>query len=73
MAILVLIIFLMGLLALIFDIFGIFSQFGMGWGLGIMAIAYLIFYHIWKKERQGEKERLNQHIQELEALLKFGR
>ncbi len=73
MAILVLIVFFMGLLSLIFGIFEIFDQLGMGWGLGLMVIAYLMFYQIWKKERQAEKERLHQHIQELEALLKFGR
>ena len=69
MAVLILFIFLLGLLALVFDLFNIFLWLMPWWALAHMALAYIMFTLIWKKEKEGEKERLVDRIQELETML----
>jgi 4-hydroxybenzoate polyprenyltransferase len=72
MATWVLIVFLLGLLALIFHLFGIFQWFTPWWAVILMAIAFGMLTRIWRKEREGEKEKLVEKIQELEGKLQKG-
>jgi hypothetical protein len=69
MATLILIMFLMGLLALVCDLFHVFVWLTPWWALGNMVLAYSMFTLIWKKEREGEKEKLVDRIVELETRL----
>jgi len=71
MAVLVIMIFLMGLLALIFDYFHVFVSIAPWWAIGVMAIAYTMLTRIWEKEKEAEKEKLVEQIQEFQALFKF--
>jgi hypothetical protein len=36
-----------------------------------MMLSFGMLTRIWEKEREGEKEKLRERIEELEALLKF--
>lgn len=69
MATLILIMFMMALLALVCDLFRVFTWLMPWWALGYMALAYYMFTLIWRKEREGEKEKLVDRIVELEARL----
>ena len=69
MALWVLIVFLFGLAGLIFYLFNIFGWFAPWWGIIIMIMAFGMLTRIWKKEKEGEKEKLVERIQELESQL----
>jgi len=71
MATWVLIVFFMGLLALLFNLFNIFTWFTQWWGVVLMMLCFGMLTRIWQKEKEGEKEKLRERIQELESLLKF--
>jgi hypothetical protein len=71
MVIWVFIVFLLGLMALVFHLFNIFQWFTPWWGVVLMMISFGMLTRIWQKEREGEKEKLRERIEELEALLKF--
>jgi 4-hydroxybenzoate polyprenyltransferase len=73
MATWVLIVFLLGLLALVFHLFNIFQWFTPWWAVVLMAIAFGMLTRIWRKEREGEKEKLVEKIQELEGKLQKGK
>ena len=64
-----LIVFLIGLSGLIFYLFNIFDWFTPWWGVIIMIMAFGMLTRIWKKEKEGEKEKLVERIQELESKL----
>jgi fatty acid desaturase len=69
MALWVLIVFLFGLAGFIFYLFNIFGWFAPWWGVIVMVMAFGMLTRIWKKEKEGEKERLVERIQELESQL----
>ena len=64
-----LIVFLLGLFSLIFHIFNIFTWFTPWWAILLMFSAFGMLTRIWRKEKEGEKEKLMERIQELEAML----
>ncbi len=64
-----LIVFLLGLLSLLFHIFNLFTWFTPWWAVLLMFSAFGMLTRIWKKEKEGEKEKLMERIQELEATL----
>lgn len=61
-----LITFLIGFLSFMFYLYDIFKWFVPFWGIIIMAIAFGMLTRIWHKEKEGEKEKLVQTIEELE-------
>ncbi len=61
-----LITFVIGLLSFMFYLYNIFNWFVPFWGIIIMAIAFGMLTRIWHKEKEGEKEKLAQTIEELE-------
>jgi len=63
----VLIVFFLGLCALIFNLFNVFAWFTPWWGIILMGVSFGMLTRIWKKEREGEKEKLVERIQNLEA------
>lgn len=65
----VLIVFIMGLCALIFNLFDVFAWFTPWWGALLMILALGMLTRIWHKEKEGEKEKLVERIQELETQL----
>ena len=67
MATWVLIVFLLGLLALVFHLFDMFMWFTPWWAVILMVIAFGMLTRIWRKEKEGEKEKLVEKIQELET------
>jgi hypothetical protein len=67
----VFIVFLLGLLALIFNLFDVFQWFTPWWGVILMIISFGMLTRIYQKEKEGEKEKLRERLQELEALTKF--
>ncbi len=69
MVIWALIIFLLGVLSLLFNIFNIFAWFTPFWAIILMAIAFAMLTRVAQKEKEGEKEKLIERIQELEAQL----
>jgi 4-hydroxybenzoate polyprenyltransferase len=69
MAMWALIVFLIGLSGLIFYLFNIFGWFAPWWGVIIMVMALGMLTRIWRKEKEAEKEKLVERIQELEAQL----
>jgi hypothetical protein len=69
MAMWALIVFLAGLSGLVFYLFNIFGWFAPWWGVIIMVMAFGMLTRIWKKEKEAEKEKLVERIQELEAQL----
>ena len=69
MAMWALIVFLIGLAGLIFYLFNIFGWFAPWWGVIIMVMAFGMLTRIWKIEKEAEKEKLVERIQELEAQL----
>ena len=71
MAVWVFVIFLLGLLALVFDLFNVFQWFTPWWGTILMILSFGMLSRIWQKERECEREKLRQRIEEIESLLKF--
>lgn len=69
MALWALVLFLLGVLALLFSIFNVFDWFTPFWSIILMAIAFAMLTRIAKKEKEAEKEKLVEKIQELEAQL----
>ncbi|MEO0215426.1 MAG: hypothetical protein ABIL70_02710 [candidate division WOR-3 bacterium] len=67
MAIWALILFILGVLALLFNIYNIFEWFTPFWAIILMAIAFAMLTRIAQKEKEREKEKLVERIQELEA------
>ena len=66
-----LIVFFIGLLALLFHLFNLFTWFIPWWAAILMLVSFGMLTRIWQKEKEGEKEKLQQRIHELEAMLKF--
>jgi len=63
------VIFFVGVLALVFHLFNIFEWFTPFWAIILMAISLGMLARISQKEREREKEKLVERIQELEAQL----
>jgi predicted tellurium resistance membrane protein TerC len=72
MAIWALILFLMGVLAFIFNLVHIFEWFIPIWAIILMVVSLGMLTRISRKEKEAEKEKLVERIQELENLLKKG-
>lgn len=70
MAIWSFIIFLIGVFALIFHLFNFFEWFTPFWAIVLMAISLGMLARISQKEKEGEKEKLVERIQDLEVQLK---
>ncbi len=66
-----LIVFFIGLLALLFHLSSLFAWFTPWWAAILMLVSFGMLTRIWQKEREAAKEKLQQRIQELEAMLKF--
>jgi membrane protein implicated in regulation of membrane protease activity len=66
MALWVLTLFFLGLLAVIFNLMNIFSWYVPWWGSILMILALGMLVRIWRKEKEGERERLIHKIRELE-------
>jgi uncharacterized membrane protein len=65
-----LVVFFLGLLALVFELFHVFGWFTPYWGAILMFVAFGMLSRIWRKEKEGEKEKLVARIQELEEQLR---
>jgi len=72
MAIWALSLFVLGVLALVFNLTNIFEWFTPIWAVILMVISLAMLTRIASKEKEGEKEKLVERIQELEAQLKKG-
>ncbi|RKX70928.1 hypothetical protein DRP53_03245 [candidate division WOR-3 bacterium] len=57
--------FILGLMAFLFNTFGIFTWFEQFWGLIMMLISLGMFTRIANKEREGEKEKLREMVEDL--------
>jgi hypothetical protein len=64
-----LVVFLVGVVGLLLHFFDVFAWFAPWWGMILMFLAFGMLTRIWRKEKEGEKERLVERIQELEAQL----
>lgn len=64
--------FVLGVLALVFNLTNIFEWFTPIWAVILMGISLAMLTRIARKEKEAEKEKLVERIQELEALLKKG-
>lgn len=69
MALWALVVFVVGVVGLILHFFNIFGWFGPWWGVILMFMAFGMLTRIWNKEKEGEKEKLVERIQELEEQL----
>jgi hypothetical protein len=69
MALWALVVFVVGLVGLILYFFNIFGWFAPWWGVILMFMAFGMLTRIWNKEKEGEKEKLVERIQELEEQL----
>lgn len=67
MAIWSFVLFILGVLALVFHIFNIFEWFTPVWAIILMAIALAMLARVAQKEKEAEKEKLVNRIQELES------
>lgn len=67
MALWALVVFVVGVVGLILHFFNIFSWFAPWWGIILMFMAFGMLTRIWNKEKEREKEKLVERIQELEA------
>jgi hypothetical protein len=67
MALWALVVFVVGVLGLVLHFFNIFSWFAPWWGIILMFMAFGMLTRIWNKEKEREKEKLVERIQELEA------
>jgi hypothetical protein len=72
MAIWALILFLMGVLAFLFNLLHVFEWFTPIWAIILMVLSLGMLTRISRKEKEAEKEKLVERIQELEKLLKKG-
>ena len=63
------IVFLLGVLALTFNLFNIFVWLTPWWGLILMIVSLGMLNRVWQMEREGEKEKLTERVEELEAQL----
>lgn len=70
MAIWALVTFLLGVLALLLYIFNVTGWFMAFWPVVLMVLAFGMLMRISRKEKEGEKEKLVERIQELEAELR---
>lgn len=61
------ILFFLGVLALTFHLFDIFAWFMPFWAIILMIVSLGMLVRISQKEREGEKEKLCEKIQDLEA------
>jgi len=62
--------FILGLIAFLFSIFEVFKWFEQFWGLIMMLIALGMFTRIANKERESEKEKLREEIEDLKRRIK---
>ncbi len=69
MALWALVVFVIGVVGLILHFLNIFGWFAPWWGVILMFMAFGMLTRIWNKEKEGEKERLVERIQELEEQL----
>ena len=67
----VLTLFFIGLLGLIFNIFSGIVWFTPIWAVVLMVFSFSMLNQVYKKEKDAEKEKLEERIKELESLLKF--
>jgi uncharacterized membrane protein len=67
----VLTLFIIGLVGLIFNIFVGIVWFTPIWAVVLMVFSFNMLNQVYKKEKDAEKEKLEERIKELEALLKF--
>jgi cytochrome c-type biogenesis protein CcmH/NrfF len=72
MAIWSLILFVLGIMAFVFNLFHVFEWFTPVWAVILMVISLGMLTRIARKEKEAEKEKLVERIQELENLLKKG-
>ncbi|HIE05942.1 MAG TPA: hypothetical protein EYP58_03975 [bacterium (Candidatus Stahlbacteria)] len=61
--------FILGFVAFITNAIGVFTWFEPFWGLIMMLLALGMFMRIARKEREGEKERLREVIEDLKVKL----
>lgn len=59
--------FILGFLAFIMNALGVFTWFAQFWGLIMMILALGMFTRIARKEKEGEKEKLREIIEDLKA------
>ena len=65
------IVFVFGLTVFLFDLFEIFAWFAPWiWSIILFVIALGMLNRIWRKEKEGEKEKLASMVAELEDKLK---
>jgi len=67
MALWALVVFVVGVVGLVLHFFNIFSWFAPWWGIILMFMAFGMLTRIWNKEKEREKEKLVERIQELES------
>jgi predicted membrane protein len=72
MSIWALILFFMGVLAFLFNLLHVFEWFTPIWAIILMVLSLGMLTRISRKEKEAEKEKLVERIQELERLLKKG-
>lgn len=64
------IVFALGLVVFLFDLFDLFATFAPWiWSIILFIIALGMLNRIWRKEKEGEKEKLASIINELEEKL----
>lgn len=69
MALWALVVFVIGVVGLVLHFLNIFGWFAPWWGVILMFMAFGMLTRIWNKEKEGEKEKLVERIQELEEQL----
>jgi predicted membrane protein len=63
------VIFILGVIILLFHLFNAPAAFSYLWAVILMAVSLMMLYRISKKEKEGEKEKLVERLQELEKQL----
>jgi len=69
MALWALVVFVIGVVGLVLHFLNIFGWFAPWWGVILMFMAFGMLTRIWNKEKEGEKEKLVERINELEEQL----
>ena len=69
MALWALVVFVIGVVGLVLHFLNIFGWFAPWWGVILMFMAFGMLTRIWNEEKEGEKEKLVERIQELEEQL----
>jgi multisubunit Na+/H+ antiporter MnhB subunit len=69
MALWAIIVFVVGVIIMLFHIFQAPAAFSYLWAIILMIIAFVMLYRIAQKEKEAEKEKLVERIQDLEAQL----